>query len=102
MVHVLFALQSTAPLPQPSTEPVSAQADPAPSGGLTIPTSVCKVHLFNHIVCVEEELKRRMDYVEEQIEGTAWVILPFALHLTHRGRCFGCLGRLFLKGNLCL
>ncbi|XP_022091080.1 uncharacterized protein LOC110979526 isoform X2 [Acanthaster planci] len=63
------AAKSTTPPPQPSSEPAPVQADPVPSGNPTVPPSICKLHLFNHIVCVEEELKRRMDYVEEQIEA---------------------------------
>ena len=41
----------------------------APSSDQTASVTACKVHLLHHIVCVEEELKRRMDLVEEQIEG---------------------------------
>ncbi|XP_033640347.1 uncharacterized protein LOC117300705 isoform X2 [Asterias rubens] len=41
----------------------------APSSDQTASVTACKVHLLHHIVCVEEELKRRMDLVEEQIEA---------------------------------
>ncbi|XP_038051726.1 uncharacterized protein LOC119724650 isoform X2 [Patiria miniata] len=62
------AKTTTPPLPQPSPAAVPVLVDIS-SSGQTVPASICKLNLFNHIVCVEEELKRRMDYVEEQIEA---------------------------------